>query len=239
MSWQPSVWPDEEALSRAVAMAVSEAASAAIKARSRFELALSGGHTPRRLYEILASDYRQRIDWKETHLYWGDERYVPQDDPSSNYRMARKALIEPLGLPPVNVHPMPTSFHDPEDAARAYEQTLLGQFGASGPRFDLVLLGIGPEGHTESLFPGSPALGNGARWVAAVRVPAEPPVRLTLTLAALNAAQDVYFLVVGAEKREIVARLLAVKPQEANQYPAALVRPRGRVMLFLDQAACG
>lgn len=239
MIWQPSVWPDEEALSRAVAMAVYEAASAAIAGRLRFDLALAGGHTPRRLYEHLGADYRQRIVWKETHLYWGDERYVPQDDPSSNYRMARETLIDPLNLSPAKVHPMPTSFPDPEDAARAYEQTLVQEFGAAGPRFDLVLLGIGPEGHTASLFPGSPALAETARWVVPVRVPAEPPVRLTLTLAALNAAHEVFFLVTGAEKREIVAKLLAVKPQEASQYPAAQVRPRGRVMLFLDQAACG
>ncbi|HEV2387005.1 MAG TPA: 6-phosphogluconolactonase [Candidatus Acidoferrales bacterium] len=239
MTWQPSVWPNAGALSHAAAQEIYHAAAAAVAARGRFHLALAGGHTPRRLYEILAADYRQRIDWSNIHLYWSDERYVPQDDSSSNYRLARQTLIDPLALPAANVHPMPTSFPNPEDAARAYEQALLQQFGAAGPRFDLALLGIGPEGHTASLFPGSPALGETARWVVPVRVAADPPVRLTLTLPALDGSQEIFFLVAGAEKQAIVAKLLAAKPDESSPYPAARVRPRGRVMLFLDQAALG
>jgi 6-phosphogluconolactonase len=239
MSWQTSVWEDREALSHAAAAELAQVAANAVEARGRFDLALAGGSTPRRLYEILASEYRERIDWSRTHLFWGDERYVPDSDPLSNCRMARKALIDPLGIAPGNVHPMPTSFADPEQAARAYEQTLRSHFGDGVPQFDLVLLGMGPEGHTASIFPGSAALEEEKRWVMPVRVAAEPPLRLTLTLAVLNAAREVFFLVSGPDKGTIVRKILSLSPEEVVPYPAARVRPQGRVILFLDQAAQG
>ncbi|HVB33896.1 MAG TPA: 6-phosphogluconolactonase [Patescibacteria group bacterium] len=240
MNWQIRVSKDREELSRAAAQELARIAGLAVASRGRFDLALAGGHTPQVLYEILAAEYRERIDWKRTHLFWGDERYVAAEDPLSNYRMVRESLIEPLGplaLPPENVHPLPTTFADPDVAAQDYEKFLLAHFGAVGPRFDLVLLGIGPEGHTASLFPNSPALEEKVRWVVPVRVNAQPPLRLTLTLRAINAAENVFFLVSGADKREIVARLLAQGPEGFSEYPASLVRPEGRVMLFLDQAA--
>jgi 6-phosphogluconolactonase len=237
VNWRTSPWKDREELSRAAAAELARIAAVAVAGRGRFDLVLAGGHTPQRLYEILAAEYRERIAWNRTHLFWGDERYVAPDDPLSNYRMARESLIDPLALPPENVHPMPTSFADPDEAARAYEQSMRGHFGAEGPRFDLVLLGIGPEGHTASLFPGSPALEERQRWVVPVRVPAQPPLRLTLTLAAIDAATQVFFLVSGADKRAIVAKLLSLGPEESGGYPAARVRPQGGVMLFLDLAA--
>jgi 6-phosphogluconolactonase len=239
MNWETSVWEDREALSRAAAAELAQVAASAIEARGRFDLALAGGSTPRRLYEILASEYRDRIDWSRTHLFWGDERFVPESDPLSNFRMARKALIDPLGIAAANVHPMPTSFADPDDAARAYEKTLRSHFGGGPPQFDLVLLGMGPEGHTASLFPGSNALEETERWVMPVRVAAEPPLRLTLTLAVLNAAREVFFLVSGPDKGAIVRKLLSLSPEETGPYPAARVRPQGRVVLFLDRAAQG
>ncbi len=226
-------------MSRAAAEEVAKRAAAAIESHGRFDLVLAGGHTPRRLYEILAADYRQRVDWSKTHLFWGDERYVAQNDPSSNYRMARETLVDPLRLRPGNVHAMPTSSADPDAAARAYEETLRGHFGADGPGFDLVLLGIGPEGHTASLFPSSAALEEKTRWVVSVRAPAVPPLRLTLTLVALNAARDVFFLVSGGDKRAIVRKLRGLKPGEAGGYPAARIAPRGEAVLFLDRAAAG
>lgn len=237
MNWETSVWEDREALSRTVAAETAEVAAKAIAGHGRFDLALAGGRTPRRLYEILSTEYRERIDWNRTHLFWGDERYVGQDDALSNYRMARQSLLIPLGIPEGNVHPMPTYFAEPDEAARAYEQTLRSHFGAEGPQFDLVLLGIGPEGHTASLFPDSPALEEEERWVLAVHVPAKPALRLTLTLGALNAAQDVFFLVSGADKRPIVQKLLGLGGEESPSCPAARVRPRGRAVLFLDRAA--
>jgi 6-phosphogluconolactonase len=237
VNWQARVSEDPEELSRAAAKELAGIAQAALESRGRFDLALAGGHTPKRLYEILAAEYRERIDWKRTHLFWGDERYVGADDPLSNYRMARESLIEPLALPTENVHPMPTSFAEPDDAARAYEKLLHEHFGSEDPRFDLVLLGIGSEGHTASLFPGAPALNEKQRWVLAVRVAAKPPLRLTLTLPAINAARQVFFLVSGADKKAIVAKLLSLGADGSAEYPASLVHAQEKVTLFLDRAA--
>jgi 6-phosphogluconolactonase len=237
MNWQTIVSKDLEEMSWTAARELAQIAGAAVEGKGRFDLALSGGHTPRGLYEILASDFRQRIDWKRTHLFWSDERYVAWENPQSNYRMAREALIGPLDLPPENDHPMPTAFTDPEAAARSYEQTLREHFGAEGPQFDLLLLGVGPEGHTASLFPHSPALAETKRWVVAVRAPADPPLRLTLTLPAINTGKEVHFLVSGEDKREIVSKLLSLGEYGSPEFPASLVRPQGRVVLLLDRAA--
>jgi 6-phosphogluconolactonase len=237
VNWQTSVGSDREELSRAAAGKLAAIAEAAVGSRGRFDLALAGGHTPQRLYEILAAEYGQRIDWDRTQLFWGDERYVAQDDPLSNYRMVQQALIVPLGIPESNVHPMPTYLADPDEAADSYDQALHSHFGSEAPAFDLVLLGIGPEGHTASLFPGSPALEERKRWVLAVRVAAQPTLRLTLTLPAIDAARNVFFLVAGADKREIAGKLLSLGPEGSPEYPASLVRPQGGVTLFLDRAA--
>lgn len=239
MNWQTSIWKDREELSRAAAADLAQIAEAAVASQGRFALALSGGKTPRRLYEILYTEYREKIDWGRTHLFFGDERYVAQDDPMSNYRMARESLIVPLGIPESNVHPMPTYLDDPDEAAHVYEKTLRSHFGDEAPAFDLVLLGIGLQGHTASLFPGSPALEEKERWVVAVEVSARPPLRLTLTLPAINAGKRVFFLVSGKGKQPIVAKLRDLGPEESRDYPAALVRPQGPVTLYLDQAAQG
>ncbi len=148
-----------------------------------------------------------RTPWERVHLFWGDERYVPHDDPASNYRMARESLIAHVPIPAENVHPMPTDLPQPEKAAEAYEAELRRFFGTGAPGFDLQLLGLGVEGHTASLFPGSPALEEKERWVAAVVAPAKPPQRLTLTLPVLNQGRNTLFLVTGADKRPIVAAL--------------------------------
>lgn len=237
MNWQTSAWKDREEMSHAAAAELARIAAEATASRGRFDLGLAGGHTPQRMYEVLATEYRDQIAWKRTHLFWSDERYVGAEDPLSNYRMARDALIAPLAIPPENVHPMPTSFADPEDAARAYQQHLAEHFGTKGPRFDVLLLGIGPEGHTASLFPGSSALAEKDRWVMPVRTPAQPPLRLTLTLPAINAAANVFFLVSGAKKQAILKKLLNLGPAERDAYPAARVMPQGSVILFVDQAA--
>jgi 6-phosphogluconolactonase len=232
-------YPDMEALNRAVAEEIAGLSDAAVKQRGRFNFVLSGGNTPRHLYQLLARDYRDRIPWPQVHLFWGDERYLPPDNPKSNYRMVREALLDLMPLTPAHVHPMPTNFPQPDEAARAYEATLHSQFPATGPEFDLVLLGVGVEGHTASLFPGSPALEEKTRWVAAVRAPVEPAVRLSLTLPAINRARNVFFLVVGADKQEIVRTLLKTPTADLREYPAALVCPAGRLVWFLDKAANG
>ena len=232
-----NVYPDLPALARAVASEVAELARAAIQGKGRFTVALAGGNTPRSLYALLAREYAEQISWSAVHLFWGDERYVPPEDPRSNYKMAWEALLHQVLIPPQNIHPMPTDFPVPEDAARAYEKTLKEHFPAPWPEFDLVLLGLGPDGHTASLFPGTSALAEGKKWVVAVRAPVEPPVRLSLTFPVLNHASHIFFLVSGSEKAEAVRRALTAPPDPIT-CPASAVRPlRGAARWWLDQRA--
>ncbi|WP_454692222.1 6-phosphogluconolactonase [Achromobacter aloeverae] len=203
----------------------------------RYALALSGGSTPKPLYERLARpDLARRIDWKRVHLFWGDERFVPHDHPDSNYRMAKLALIDHVPIPPANVHAVPTD-GTPESAAQRYARTLRDFYGAdrldpNRPLFDLNLLGIGDDGHTASLFPGAPQLLEEKEWVAAV-VGQKPEPRITLTYPVLDSADTVAFLAQGAAKREPVARARRHDPNT----PAGLVAPRGDLLWFLDKAA--
>jgi len=220
-------------LIRAVAEAIAARVTEVLSRQASFSLALSGGNTPRALYRLLAQEYRQRAEWNRVHLFWGDERYVPHDHPASNYQMARETLIDPLGIPSQNVHPMSTDEANPDDAAARYERELRRFFGTE-PRFDLVLLGMGADGHTASLFPGTPALLERIRWVAIGEAPSEPRIRLTLTLPVLNAAHAVYFVVTGEDKAETVCRVV----MEQEPLPAALVQPeQGELIWWLDTAA--
>lgn len=228
------VCPDRETLTRAAAQGLSAFLCESVARRGRCTVALSGGRTPRRLYELLGED--PRIPWPQIELFWGDERYVPSGDPRSNAQMAREALVERIAIPPENVHPMPTHFGDPEDAGWAYEATLRRVLGRWS-RFDLVLLGMGSDGHIASLFPESPAVLEPDRWVVAVRVEADPPVRLTLTLPVINRARRVDILVTGAEKREALRRALW-GPRDPVRCPASGVHPRhGTVVWWVDRAA--
>jgi 6-phosphogluconolactonase len=237
------VLPDLDAVSRAALGEVLRALRDAIKARGRFTIALAGGRTPARMYALWAHTQSQGepVPWDRVHLFWGDERYVPHTDPMSNYRMARETLIAHVPIPPGNVHPMPgpEQFATPEKAAEDYDAELRKFFGSAPPALDVQLLGLGVEGHTASLFPGSPALEEKQRWVAAVEAPAKPPQRLTLTPVVLNQARNTFFLVVGADKREIIAALRNEPASKPSQYPAGMIRPEGRVLWFLDKAAEG
>jgi len=173
------------------------------------------------------------------HVFWGDERYVSADDPDSNYRLAREVLLDQVPCPAANIHPMPTHFASADDAARDYERTLRGYFGDDWPHFDLILLGLGEEGHTASLFPGSPALGELTRWVVAVKAPAEPPTRLTLTLPALTRATNIYVLVAGAKKAGALHHVL-IGPPDPRTYPAAgLQSTEGALIWWVDRQAAG
>jgi 6-phosphogluconolactonase len=206
--------------------------------KGAFAVCLSGGSTPRRLYERLASPaIAARIPWSRVHWFWGDERFVPHDDPDSNYRMARDAFLSRVPAPAGNVHAVPTEGLSPEQAADAYEATLKRYYGADGltperPLFDVNLLGIGEDGHTASLFPGQPALKETQRWAVAV-VGAKSNARITLTYPALGSSRDVAFLVTGAGKRDVVERVRAGD----RALPAALVRPLGRLHWFADRSA--
>jgi 6-phosphogluconolactonase len=201
---------------------------------SRCSLVLSGGNTPRRTYQEL-STRADELDWSRVHIYWGDERCVPHAHPDSNYRMAYETLLSKVPLPGSNIHPMacdPT----PEEGARAYEDSLRRLFpDADVPRFDLVLLGLGGDGHTASLFPGTRALDEEQHWVVANRVEKLDTWRLTLTLPVLNAARAVMFLAEGSEKSAILKEILE---GSGASYPAQRIQPMdGSVHWFIDRAA--
>jgi 6-phosphogluconolactonase len=242
MKLDTRVFPGLDSLSRGVLDEVLRNYHDAIAQRGRFAIALSGGHTPARMYSLwgAAGKYNEETDWNRVHVFWGDERYVTPDDPLSNYRMARETLLSHVPIPDGNVHPAPTTLPTPEKAAEAYDAQLREFFGAGEPEFDVTLLGLGPEGHTVSLFPGSPALEETKRWVVAVQVAATPPNRVTFTLPVLNRSRNTYFLVAGEDKRKILAALGAESDSRTSEYPAGRVRPvNGRVLWFLDQAAAG
>jgi 6-phosphogluconolactonase len=223
----------------ALAQGGAEWLCALAQASSRdFAVCLSGGSTPRRLYERLATRaIASRFPWSRSHWFWGDERFVPHDHPDSNYRMANEALLSRVPVPAENIHAMPTDGMSPQQAAASYEATMKSFYGADRlapdrPLFDVTLLGIGADGHTASLFPGQPALHEDRRWAVAV-IGAKSEPRITLTYPALDSSRDVAFLATGEEKRGAVTRAQAGD----RMVPAAMVRPVGRLHWFMDRAA--
>lgn len=231
------VWADARDLSERAAAATVETIAAAVEHHRRFLLVLSGGNTPRALYRLLASKYRDQVPWSQVHVFWGDERFVPPDDPASNYRMARESLLDRVPLPALNIHPMPTQPSSPDTAARDYERTLRAEVGGQIPLFDLVLLGLGEDGHTASLFPRSPALNETTRWVVAVTAPVEPYTRLTLTLPVIASAARIFVLVSGAGKATALEHVLS-PAADPDTYPAARLRTVGRkVTWWVDRNA--
>lgn len=226
-----------EGLAREAAQRFTDLAVEAVEFRGRFSVALSGGSTPVALYRILAeTPYREQIPWTGVHLFWGDERCVPPGDPGSNYRMAEETLIASVPIPPENVHRIRGEL-EPQMAARAYERELFDFFCGPRTRFDLVLLGLGNDGHTASLFPNSPALDETEHLTAAVQAHYQdrPAYRVTLTLPAINTARAVLFLVAGSDKAGIAR---AVLEGTTRQSPARKVRPSaGEITWLLDSAA--
>jgi len=221
-------FPSADELSRAAAQAIAGDLRRGME-QGDATIALSGGDTPRATYRHLAD---ADLPWERIQVYWAGERYVPHDAEDSNYRMERETLLDPVPIPDYNIHPMPTDAPDPEDAAGAYEELLWDQFGA-GLGFDVIVLGIGRDGHTASLFAGSPALEEKERWVVPAMALAEPRRRLTLTLPIISRARAVHFLVTGAGKHEALTRAL-----EGGDCPAALVRPSGGTLAWwVDEAA--
>jgi 6-phosphogluconolactonase len=213
--------------------------SAVAAKQGHVRVSLSGGSTPVAFYRLLASDpWRSRIDWQRTMFFWGDERFVAHDDADSNYRMTSEALLAYVPVAPENVHPVAIS-GTPDEAARSYETTLMGVYGATSldrdrPLFDVMLLGLGSDGHTASLLPGEPVLEEKERWVAAVAHGRKEP-RITLTYPALESSRSTAFLVTGGDKAEAVRR---VRDGDAA-LPAGRLRPDGEVLWFLDRAAAG
>lgn len=225
-------------LAREAARRVIELANAAIRERGRFAWVLSGGSTPRRLYELLAQPpYLGAIDWSRVHLFFADERYVPHTDPDSTLRLVRETLLSGAPVPADQIHPMPTEGGTPEDCAQAYAAQLEEFFGQPESAFDLVLLGMGPDGHTASLFPGRPDCPG---QVAAVHdSPKPPPVRLTLTLKALRQARKVLFLVTGADKAKTLQSVFESSPDDAAALPAARVAAADGESAWLVDPAAG
>lgn len=212
----------------------------ALSKSDAFAVCLSGGNTPRRLYETLAErPYRDRLPWSRMHWFWGDERFVPHDDSRSNCGMVRQTLLSRTPVPAENIHAIPTEDLDPDAAAAAYEGTLKSFYGAerfdpARPLFDVNFLGLGQDGHTASLFPRSAALGERDMWVCAV-TDADPEARITLTYPALESCRHAAFLVTGSEKRNILERLRCGD----QSFPAAHLRPVGTFSVFADAAAAG
>ncbi len=239
-----TVYPDKDSLISGAADFIAEAAVQAIEARGRFTLALSGGHTPRPVYARLATaPYRDRIDWSKVQVFFGDERCVPPDDPQSNYLMVKTALFDQVPLPEANIHRL-RGEDDPEQAAAAYARELQRTFGgdaaAGGPPpegCDLILLGMGDNGHTASLFPGLAVVTETKRWVMAQYVEVVGMWRLTLTPVVINAARRVVFLVAGAPKAEMLHKVLE-GPYQPVVLPSQIIKPtQGELHWLLDEPA--
>jgi len=229
---------DAEGVSQAAAVEFVRCAAEAVAARGRFSVALSGGSTPQRLYQLLAlPPHRAEVDWTKVEVFWGDERCVAPDHKDSNYRMAREAMLDKLPIPAGQVHRMEAERADRASAARDYQSILARVLpGSAPPALDLVLLGMGPDGHTASLFPGTRALEEKSAWVVVNYVPKFATDRITLTVPILNRARQVLFLVAGTDKAERLAEVLE-GPHEPTRLPSQLIRPEGRLVWFLDRAA--
>jgi 6-phosphogluconolactonase len=230
---------DPAALAQRVAQWIVDLACAS---PGRFAIALSGGSTPKRLYGLLAAaPLRDQMPWQRVHLFWGDERCVPWDGPDSNYGMAREAMLAHVPIPPGNIHGI-TSAATPAEAAQEYERALKSYYGndtldLARPLFDIVLLGMGPDGHTASLFPGKPALEEQRRWTVEVPEPGLNPFipRVTLTYPALNSAKSVAFVAAGADKMAMMRRVIAGE----RELPSTRIAPVGELVWFVDHAAHG
>jgi 6-phosphogluconolactonase len=233
-----TVLPDAAQVARRAAEIIVATAADAIRERGRCTLVLAGGSTPEKAYELLAGpEFINRIDWAHCELYFGDERVVPHDDPRSNYAMANRALLAKVPIPPENVIPIPTDRGTAAECATAFEQVLRKRFETL-PQFDLVLLGLGDDGHTASLFPGKPALTETTAWATGSTPGVLPPPvdRVTLTFPVLNAARAVLFLVTGEKKAEVVHTLLKTDPP-VSAAPAIGVQPTTGTLTWLFDAA--
>ena len=227
-------------LFQAAAEELIRAATDAVGQRGRFTIALSGGSTPRNLFTLIAANASTSLSWPHVFFFWGDERHVPPTDAESNYRMAEETILSKVPVPPANIFRIPAENPDAPAAAQSYEQTLRKFFApAQGefPRFDLILLGMGPDGHTASLFPETEALHEQSRLVVANWVEKLHTYRITLTLPVQNAARRVAFLVSGSDKAAVLHEVLEGKAP-GEQYPSKLVRPsEGKLIWFIDRGA--
>ena len=234
-----AIYDDKHTLSQHAAEYIMRIANESIDLHGHFTIALTGGTTPGEVYSLIGSEpFRSQIDWQLVHIFWGDERCVPHNSPESNFYLAQEALLQKISIPESQIHPMPADQLNRDAASQAYTIEMQNTFGTDGiPSFDLIHLGMGPEGHTASLFPHQASLHEKHRLVMPVSVPKPPPDRLTFTPPLLNAARNVLFLVTGNEKADALHAVLEGEYQP-DEYPAQIVRPtNGEVVWMLDKAA--
>jgi 6-phosphogluconolactonase len=233
---------DPESLALAAAQLLVQSCREAIAARGRFTVALSGGSTPRRLYQHLAqAPLKNAVDWQHVEFFWGDERAVPPDHPESNYRMAREGMLQPLAIAAQQIHRMPAERTEIDLAAVDYQAEIARVFNVAAdgppPSLDLVLLGMGPDGHTASLFPHTAALHETSRWVVANYVPKFATHRMTMTAPMINNAAHVAFLVAGEDKGAVLAEVLT-GPIDTDRLPSQMIQPtNGRLTWLVDRAS--
>lgn len=232
---------DLEALSKAAAWELVHCTGEAVAARGQFTVSLSGGSTPKRLYQLLTSEpFRGQVDWGRVEVFWGDERCVPPDHPESNYHMAHEAMLKHLPIPPEHIHRIEAERSDRDAAARDYEAVLARVFGTSSggepPAFDFMLLGMGTNAHTASLFPHTQALEETRRWVVPNHVAELNTDRMTMTRPILNRSRIVLFLVAGADRAAPLAEVIT-GPSDPKRLPAQFIQPDGQLIWYLDDAA--
>jgi 6-phosphogluconolactonase len=231
------VFPTIDDLNIAAAKFIVDIANKAIAEKGKFIISFSGGHTPVKLYSILAKHpFREQIEWKKTFIFWGDERCVPLDDAQNNAHEAKVTLLDKVKIPPSNIHVIPVNL-TPAEAANKYELEIKDFFGNEPMQFDLVLLGLGENGHTASLFPGAKILKEQAEGVREVFVEEEKMSRITMTAPLINQAHHILFLVTGDKKAEILENVMWV-PYQPEKYPAQLIKPvHGDLRWFADSTA--
>lgn len=230
------VYKDGEALSQAAAQWIARRIGATLRSGSRFTIALSGGSTPKRLHQILAAaPYTDQIDWSKLHVFWGDERAVPFEDSRNNAKMAFDTLLNFVPVPPAQIHVMRTDI-SPEQSAMEYEKILHQYFDKTPYSFDLVLLGMGDDGHTLSLFPGMPIVHEKTAWAKSFWLPAQDMSRITLTSTIVNRSAAVAFLTEGSKKTHALKEVLE-GAYDPDQYPSQEIKPGGELHWFVDEAA--
>ncbi|NMH27406.1 6-phosphogluconolactonase [Flavobacterium sp. SE-s28] len=231
------VFKDSVQLSEAAAAIFVSAAHEAVSKRGKFTVALTGGSSPAKLYELLsAPEYRDKVDWQKTFVFWGDERWVPIEDEKSNAGMANKVFLDKINIPNDHVFPMWSALLEPEEQAQHYEQLLRKHLGDSG-EFDLILSGMGEDGHTASLFPGTEVLHEKTKWVAAYYLASQHMFRITLTAPLINKAKRNVVLVFGANKAQAFGQVIA-GAYNPEKYPSQLLKPvSGELIWLADEAA--
>lgn len=232
------IFENKDQLSQAAALLFVQAAEKAVLHNGRFTVALTGGSSPVQLYNMLAeSPYLEQVPWQKTYIFWGDERWVPLTDERSNAKMAQEAFLNKVPVPQEQIYPMWAEGTEPEAFADQYEQLLQKHFGQEAPQFDLILLGMGDDGHTASLFPGTEVLHEQSRWVQAYYLEPQSMYRVTLTAPLINQAKMICFLTFGSNKAKALYEVLEGE-RNPEQYPSQLIAPQGgEVIWMVDEAA--